>query len=183
MTRLHPVLARELDRALVRLGPAAEKLDGGVLLRGDPDQAAPRVAARRIGRHGRRGERDLPRLLGRDVDDLVEAMAEIDGEDAGKPIDVGFPKTSVTRMPSPRSRISGSWPKDFIWLKSTMTVRGVVRLLDRHAHSHSVPTPRGIADWSIGIATVPDVSIGWLSDPLVAKRKIGAYRVLNDCEW
>ena len=89
---LQPVLAGQLDRRLVRLRAAGEELHRRVLRRGDLDQQLGQPQRRRIGGHGRRGEGDLPRLLGGDVDDLLQAVPEIDGEDAGETVDVGLPE-------------------------------------------------------------------------------------------
>ena len=89
---LHPELAGELDRRLVRLRTAGEELYRRVLLWGDPDQQVGQPQRRRIGRHRRRGERDLPRLRGSHVDQLLYPVPEIDREDPGETIDVCLAK-------------------------------------------------------------------------------------------
>ena len=92
MPGLQPELAGQLDRRLVRLRAAGEEFHRRVLLRRDTDQQVRQPQRRRIGRHRRRGEGDLSRLLGGDVDQLLYAVSEIDRENAGKTVDVGLPK-------------------------------------------------------------------------------------------
>ena len=82
------ILSRHLDGELVGFRSATGKFDSGELLRQQRRQQIGKPERGRIGRHGRRGERDLARLLGCDIDDRIDPMSIIDGEDTGQPVDI-----------------------------------------------------------------------------------------------
>ncbi len=88
MTGLHPELAGEFDRGLVRLRSTAEELYRAVLRGCDLEQQIGEAKSGRIGGHRRCREGDLFGLSRAGVDDRIQAVTEIDREDAGKPVDV-----------------------------------------------------------------------------------------------
>ncbi len=62
------------------------------MLRRDLDQQIGEPEGSGVCRHCRRGEGDLASLLGGDINQLVNSMSEVDGEDTGQSVDIRFSK-------------------------------------------------------------------------------------------